>query len=421
MEKLSEEVKENIEYCLNCINRPCMKGCPLSNTMPDIMQCIKNESLEQAYIQLLNNTILGSICGRICPHYKQCMGNCIRGIKGKSVEIGNIEAFVSDYGLENKLYKEIDKTNELKGKNIAVIGGGPAGITCSYFLSKFGANVTIYEKHEKLGGIIEHGIPDFRLDKEILDKTVKLILDMNINIEYNKQLGKDFNIGDLKEEYDAIFISIGANISTNMNISGESLSGVYGGNELLERRNHPNYEGKNVAVIGGGNVAMDTSRTIKRLGAKNVYVIYRRAREQMPAEEKEIEDAEKDGVKFLFQNNIIKILGKDKVEQIECIKTELVKREGDTRLSPINIEGSNYVIDMDYVIMAVGSKPEEDIITNFAKNKWGYIQVDENMRTSIKNVYAGGDIVGEKATIAWAAKSGKNAAYSIKEDLKSSK
>ena len=191
------------------------------------------------------------------------------------------------------------------------------------------------------------------------------------------------------------------------------MEGVYGGNTLLEKGKHPSYEGKDVAVIGGGNVAMDSARTIKKLGAKHVYVIYRRAEEQMPAERKEIDAAKEEGVEFLFQNNIVKALGNTHVEKIECIKTQLVKKEGETRLSPVNIEGSNYIMNMDYVVMATGSKPEDKVIENFEKNKWGYINVNEQMQTSLNNVYAGGDIVGEKQTVAWAARSGRNAAESI--------
>lgn len=408
-----EEMKEKLEYCLNCKNRPCTNGCPLSNAIPDVIKFAKDGDLDGAYMKLIDTTILGSICGRICPHYKQCMGSCIRGIKGESVSIGNIEAFISDYGLENKLYKNVKIGDELKGKKVAVVGGGPSGITCSYFLKRAGADVTIYEKYKKLGGILSHGIPDFRLNKNVLDKTITAIVDLGINIEYKKELGKDFTIGELKDAYDAVFISVGANLSTKMNIEGEELEGVYGGNELLEKGNHPSYEGKKVAIIGGGNVAMDSARTIKRLGAEKVYVIYRRAEEQMPAEKKEIEDAKLDGVEFLFQNNIVRILGSDKVEKIECIKTELVQKEGESRLSPVNVEGSNYVMDMDYVVMAIGARPEENIIKDFKTNKWGYIDVNEDMETSIKNVYAGGDIAGEKATVAWAASSGRRAAKNI--------
>ena len=202
-----------------------------------------------------------------------------------------------------------------------------------------------------------------------------------------------------------------------MNISGENLEGVYGGNELLEYNNHPEYKEKTVVVIGGGNVAMDTSRTVKRLGAKKVYVIYRRSEEQMPAEKKEIEDAKSEGIEFLFQNNILKIIGESKVQKIECIKTKLVKKEGEDRLSPVNIEGSNYILDTDYVVMAIGAKPDETPLKELITNKWGYIDVDENMRSKESKIYAGGDIIGKNATVAWAAKFGRIAANSIIEDL----
>ena len=415
---MNNEIQEYTKQCLNCKVKPCSnKGCPLQNNIPEFIKLLKENNIEEAYYTLLEKSILGSICGRICPHYKQCMGSCVRGIKGESVRIGEIEAYISDYGIEHDLIKNIEIKDTLKGKKVAVIGGGPAGLTCSYFLAKNGADVTIFEKYQELGGILSHGIPEFRLDKNILKKTIERILSLGIKVEYNMELGRNLNIKDLSNSYDAIFLGIGANISTKMNIPGEELQGVYSGNELLEKNNHPDYKGKKVAVIGGGNVAMDTSRTIKRLGADKVYVIYRRAEEQMPAETKEIEAAKEEGIELLFKNNITKILGKDSVEKIECIKTELVQKEGETRLSPVNIEGSNYLIDMDYVVMAVGSKPEDKVIEDFEKNKWGYVTIDENMRTSIPKVYAGGDIIGEKATIAWAARYGRNAAYSIIEDL----
>ena len=273
---------------------------------------------------------------------------------------------------------------------------------------------------KNFGGILRYGIPDFRLDKDILDKTVEAILSLGIKVEYNKELGRNLSLDDLQKEYDAVVLGFGANIPSKMNIEGEDLDGVYGGNSLLETGNHPSYKGKKVAVVGGGNVAMDCSRTIKRLGADNVYVIYRRAEKQMPAEAKEIEDAKKEGVEFLFQNNIVKILGKDKVEKIECIKTKLVKKEGETREVPVKIENSNYEMNMDIVVMAVGSSPEKSLLDKLGLelNKWGYINVDENCMTSKKNVYAGGDISGSRATVAWASRTGRDAAYKIIENLK---
>ena len=298
---------------------------------------------------------------------------------------------------------------------VLVIGGGPAGLSCSAFLARNGYDVTIYEKYDKLGGILRHGIPQFRLKETIIDDTISKILDLGIQVEYNKELGKDYFLEDLEKQYDAIFLAFGANISSKMEIEGEDLEGIYGGNELLEHRNHPDYTNKKVAIIGGGNVAMDTARTIKKMGAKEVFVIYRRAKKQMPAEEKEIEDAQKEGVNFLFQNNIVKIIGDKKIEKIECIKTELVKKEGETREVPVDINGSNYIIDMDYVVMAVGSKTEEKVVNNLGVEltKKGYIQIDEKYMTSKNKVFAGGDLSGTKATVAWASRSGREAAKEI--------
>ena len=221
------------------------------------------------------------------------------------------------------------------------------------------------------------------------------------------------------ENYDAIFLAFGANITTKMGVEGETLEGVYGGNQLLEHQLHPNYSNKKVAIIGGGNVAMDCARTIKRLGAQEVKVIYRRAEEQMPAETKEIQEAKEEGIEFLFQNNIVRILGKEKVEQVELIKTELVQKEGEIRKVPVNIDNSNYIIDIDYIVMALGSEPEKFVKNLGLKlNKWGRIQIDEKNRTSNSKVFAGGDIAGAKGTVAWAARSGRDAAYSIMEYLK---
>lgn len=405
------EEKEIREYCLNCKVKPCsVKGCPLNNDIPSF---IHEEDYEKAFNILCNTTVLPAICGKICPHEKQCQGSCVRGIKSHPVPIGDMESIIGDMSIKNnyKIPKEIDE--KLVDKKVAVIGSGPAGLTCSAFLARKGVQVTLYEKYNELGGILVHGIPEFRLPKQTVKDTISKILDLGIKVELNKELGKNLNIEDLSGKYDAVFVGIGANIPSKMNIPGEDLEGVYGGNTLLETGNHPSYEGKTVAVIGGGNVAMDSARTIKRLGAKQVYVIYRRAEEQMPAERKEKESAKEEGIEFLFQNNIVKVLGNTHVEKIECIRTQLVKKEGEDRLSPVNIEGSNYIMDMDYVVMATGSKPEEKVIENFEKNKWGYIAVNEKMQTSIKNVYAGGDIAGEKQTVAWAARSGRNAAESI--------
>ena len=416
---MNEEIQKYAEYCLNCPMKPCsQKGCPLNNDIPAFIKQVKERNIEEAFKILSKTTVLGSICGRICPHMKQCQGSCVRGIKGEPVQIGKLEAYVFDEALKNGWYKNIEKTDELKGKKIAVVGGGPAGLTCSSFLARSGADVTIYEKYDKLGGILDHGIPEFRLEKDILEKTIEAILSIGIKVEYNRELGRNLALKELENEYDAIFLSFGANIPSKMNIEGEDLEGVYGGNSLLEYGNHPSYKGKKVAVIGGGNVAMDCCRTIKRLGADKVYVIYRRAEKQMPAEVKEIAEAKEEGIEFLFQNNIVKILGDKKVEKIECIRTKLVKKEGETREVPINIEGSNYEMDMDYVVMAVGSSPEKELLGKLEQsgielNKWGYIQVDENHRTSNEKVFAGGDLAGDKSTVAWVARAGRDVARTI--------
>lgn len=429
-----EKIDELSNYCLNCKIKPCQKGCPLGNDIPEFIKNVKEGNYEQAYKVLSKTTVLESVCGRICPHMSQCMGNCVRGIKSYPVSIGELEAFVGDLAVKNN-YKMDDissdiyswdnnvfddkNTGDKTRKKIAVIGSGPAGLTCSAFLARSGFDVTIYEKYDKLGGILRHGIPGFRLDKNILDNTINKILDLGINVEYNKELGVNISLEELSKNYTAVFIAIGANIPWKMGIKGEDLNGVFGGNSLLEKNEHPNYEGKNVAIIGGGNVAMDCARTINKMGARKVTVIYRRAEEQMPAERKEIEDSKNEGVEFLFQTNIIGISGKNKVEEIECIKTELVQKEGETRLSPVDIEDSNFKLDMDYVVMAIGSTVEENIVGNLGleRDKKGYIKVDDNYQTSMKNVFAGGDVTGTKATVAWAARTGRNVAEYIMKNF----
>lgn len=415
---MEEKMKEKANYCLNCKIKPCSnKGCPLGNDIPSFIQAFKNGNIEKAYEILARTTVLSPICGRICPHQKQCEGSCVRGIKSEPVSIGEIEAFIGDTALKNE-YKFPEKESN-KNKKVAVVGGGPAGLTCSAFLARKGYKVTIYEKYNKLGGLLVHGIPDFRLPKDIVEQVVKQILDVGIDVEYEKELGKNLSIEQLKENYDAIFLAFGANISSKLGIEGENLQGVYGGNELLEYQNHPDYTNKKVAIIGGGNVAMDCARTIKRLGAKDVSVIYRRAEEQMPAEKLEVKEAKQEDVKFLFQYNIVKIKGEKSVEKVELIKTKLVKKEGESREVPINIEGSNETIPMDIVVTALGSKPEEFVNTLGLKlNKWGNIEINDKKQTSIENIFAGGDLAGEKGTVAWAAKSGRDAAEAIGEYLK---
>ena len=417
---MNKEIQEKVDYCLNCKIKPCeLKGCPLGNHIPEMIKLLKEEKYKEAYIEISKTTVLPGVCGRICPHKKQCQGSCVRGIKGEPVSIGDLEAFTFDKA--NELgYSLVDcyEKSEKINKKVAVVGGGPAGLTCAAFLAKAGVDVTIYEKYDQLGGILVHGIPDFRLPREIIKDSISKILELGINVEYNQELGKNITLNELKKKFDAIFLSVGANKSSKMGVDGEDLEGVYGGNELLEYANYPDFTNKIVAVVGGGNVAMDCCRTIKRMGAKEVKVIYRRAEKQMPAEEKEIAEAKAEGIEFLFQNNIAKIIGKKNVEKLELIKTKLIKKEGESREVPVNIDGSNYQIDVDIVVMALGSQVSDEILTlGLTLNKWGNIIVNENYKTSDKKIYAGGDLAGMKGTVAWAAKSGREAAENILNDL----
>ena len=268
-----KEIYEKVNYCLNCKIKPCsQKGCPLNNNIPEFIKDVKEEKYKEAYQVLSETTVLPGVCGKICPQIKQCQGNCVRGIKGEPVSIGDIESFIFQKAVEQgyslKDVIGIQENSKLANKKVAIIGGGPAGLTCGAFLAKDGVDVTIYEKHDYLGGLLVHGIPEFRLSKEIVKETVNRILDLGIKVEYNKELGKNLSLEELEQNYDVIFLSIGANNPSKMGVKGENLEGVYGGNELLEYKIHPNYEGKIVSVIGGGNVAMDCARTIKRLRCK---------------------------------------------------------------------------------------------------------------------------------------------------------
>lgn len=268
-----EEIQEKANYCLNCKVKPCsLKGCPLNNNIPDFIKEIKEENYKEAYKILCQTTVLPGVCGRVCPHMKQCQGSCVRGIKGEPVNIGDLEVFVFDKAIEENLklkdYMPQKINEKLKSKKVAIIGGGPSGLTCSAFLAKEGIQVTIFEKYNYLGGILVHGIPNFRLDKNVVENTVKQILDLGVQVKYEMELGKNLKLEELEDQFDAIFLCIGANKSGKMGVEGENLIGIFGGNELLEFNKHPNYTGKIVSVIGGGNVAMDCARTIKKLRSK---------------------------------------------------------------------------------------------------------------------------------------------------------
>lgn len=408
------ELNELLTNCESCVIKPCQIGCPLNNDITGFIKELKNNNYKGAYDILSNTTVLMSLCGRICPHFQQCQGKCVKGVSFDAVEIGKLEAMVGDLALENGW--TISSPADTK-YHVAVIGGGPAGLTCAAFLRRNGINVTIYEKHDYLGGIMVHGIPEFRLPKSLVKKVTDNIVSLGIDVKYNQEFGKDYSLEDLKNNYDAIFIGVGANLSNKMDIPGEELTGVYGGNELLENKTHPDYKDKVVIVSGGGNVAMDVSRTAKRMGAKRVIVVYRRSENEMPADKKEIEEARKDGVEFLFLTTITKVLGTDKVEKIEVLKNELVQKEGEKRLSPVPIEGSNYEIEADYVMMAIGSHSDAFISKLNLEQEKGRITIDKDGRTSDPKVFSGGDIAGTKGTVAWASRAGRNAAYSILDYL----
>lgn len=413
---------EKANCCVSCVTKPCQIGCPFNNDITSFIKDIKNKDYYHAYEVLSKTTVLPAICGRICPYDKQCQGACVKKISFATVRIGELETFIGDLSIENDWMIPKKELSSRNGK-VGIIGGGPAGLVCAAFLAINGISSVIYEKHNYLGGILYHGIPDFRLPKDILKKTIDKILALGVEVKFNQELGKDIFLEELEKKYDAIFLGIGGNISLQMHIPGEYLEGVYGGNELLENKSHPPYYGKTVVVSGGGNVAMDVSRTVKRLGAKHVYVIYRRSEKEMPATRKEIFDAKKDGIEFLFQHNILKIDGVTKVKGVEVIKTNLVQKEGESRLSPVNMEGSNYHISCDYVVMAIGSTVEESVVSTLGLERTarGKVKIDSEGRTSNEKVFAGGDLTNTPGTVAFAGRSGRDAAYAILDYLESIK
>ena len=411
-------VLDKASVCVSCVTKPCQMGCPFRNDITSFIRDVKSKNYKHAYEILCQTTVLPSVCGRVCPYDKQCQGACVKGVSYDAVRIGEIEAFLGDMAIDEGW--PIGRREDLKrDERVAIVGGGPAGLVCAAFLARNGIRPVIYEKHDYLGGILYHGIPEFRLPKDILKKTIDKILELGVDVELGMSLGRDISLEELEKRYDAIFLGIGGNVSSMMHIPGEDLVGVYGGNELLESGVHPDYTGKSVVVSGGGNVAMDVSRTVKRLGASHVYVIYRRGEKEMPATQSEIADAKSDGVEFLFQHNILKIDGIRNVRGVEVIKTELVKKEGETRLSPVNIEGSNYHIPCDYVMMAIGSQVEDEVVSQLGleRNSRGKIKIDPDGRTSKKNIFAGGDLTPTPGTVAFAGRSGRDAAFSILEYL----
>lgn len=411
MEKEKLEVKIAASKCETCVTKPCQIGCPLNIDIPEFVENVKNNNYEEAFKVLCKSTVLPSVCGKICPVDKQCQGSCAKKVSYDPVEIGKIESYVGDLAVENgwKLPRK-DKKKE----RIAVIGSGPSGLTCAGFLAENGYQVTIYEKHEYLGGLLYHGIPKFRLNKELVSKVIKQILDLGMEVKTNVSLGKDISLKELEKEYDAVFLGLGANVSKMMGLSGEELNGVYGANELLENLVQVDYTSKRVVVIGGGGVSIDMARTAIKEGASEVGIIYRRSRSEMSAEMNDIRAAKKEGIKFLFQTNVIKVIGEDKVTGIECVKTTLDKEK-----KAINVEGSNFVIDTDVVIMAVGSRADSELLESLKLDvkENGYLMVNSNNQTSNPKIFAAGDLTGAKSTVAWACRNGRDTAYSIMKFL----
>lgn len=411
MEKEKLEVKIATSKCETCVTKPCQIGCPLNIDIPEFIENVKNNNYGEAFKVLCKSTVLPSVCGKICPVDKQCQGSCAKKVSYDPVEIGKIESYVGDLAVENgwKLPRKGKKK-----ERIAVIGSGPSGLTCAGFLAENGYQVTIYEKHEYLGGLLYHGIPKFRLNKELVSKVIKQILDLGMEVKTNVSLGKDISLKKLEKEYDAVFLGLGANVSKMMGLSGEELNGVYGSNELLENLVQVDYTSKRVVVIGGGGVSIDMARTAIKEGASEVGIIYRRSRSEMSAEMNDIRAAKKEGIKFLFQTNVIKVIGEDKVTGIECVKTTLDKEK-----KAINVEGSNFVIDTDVVIMAVGSRADSELLESLKLDvkENGYLMVNSNNQTSNPKIFAAGDLTGAKSTVAWACRNGRDTAYSIMKFL----
>ena len=378
--------------CASCVTKPCQLGCPLDNDITGFIKEIKNKNYDEAFNILTKTTVFMPICGRVCPHTKQCEGLCAMGVSYKSVSIGTLEAFVGDYALKKKLW--IDSP-DVTAKKVAVVGGGPSGLTCAAFLRRNGIGVTIYEKHDYLGGLLMHGIPDFRLPRKVIRDITNNIVNLGIEVKYNKCLGKDISLGELEKNYDAVYLAIGANEANNLNIPGEELLNVYGANELLEYKPKINYKKKTFVVIGGGNTAMDVARTIIRKGA-NVNVIYHKTLALMSAEKKEIRAAKKEGVEFIFNTDIVKINGTKRVKSVQL-------KNGD---KVINME-------CNYVIKAIGSHSEKLVKRLKLEKNGNSIKIDSDGRTNNPKIFAGGDVAGTKSTVAWASRAGRNAAYAI--------
>jgi glutamate synthase (NADPH/NADH) small chain len=434
-----EEAVQEASRCLQCKNAPCIEGCPVEIDIPGFINAIKERRFADAIEMIMETNNLPAICGRVCPQEDQCEKACVLMKTGKPINIGSLERFAADQkrtaAPSSGTSKDEDIPRTGKGEKIAVIGSGPAGLICAADLAKAGYNVTIFEALHKPGGVLTYGIPEFRLPKEIVEEEVEGVRKLGVDVKYNYVIGKIKTIESLREEgYKAFFIATGAGLPYFMGIEGESLNGVYSANEFLVRVNlmkaykFPEYDtpinvGKRVAVIGAGNVAMDSARCAVRLGAEKVYIIYRRTEVEMPARIDEIHHAQEEGIEFHLLTNPVRILGGDKgrVEKIVCRKNELGELDESGRRRPVPIEGSEFEMDMDTVVIAIGNGPNPLLLKTIKELKIGRkgnIESDENGQTNIEDIFAGGDIVTGSATVIAAMGAGKKAARAIDEHVK---
>lgn len=429
-----EMAMEEAARCLHCPKKPCMDGCPVNVPIPGFIEKVAEGDFEAAYEIITSENALPAICGRVCPQENQCEGRCVRGIKGEPVGIGRLERFVADYHMAHTAPVPVEIRKN--GKKVAVVGCGPSGLTCAGELAKKGYEVTIFEALHKAGGVLSYGIPEFRLPKDLVAKEIENVKKLGVDIETNVIIGRSMTIDDLMEDgYQAVFVGSGAGLPRFLNIPGENLLGVYSANEFLTRVNlmkayrfpetpTPVKVGKSVAVVGAGNVAMDAARTAKRLGAEQVYIVYRRGEEEVPARKEEVHHAREEGIIFKLLNNPCEIHGEDGwVTGIEVVRQELGEPDASGRRSPVPVEGSNYIIPVETVVIAIGQSPNPLIrqtTPGLDTQKWGGIIVNEDtMETSKAGVYAGGDTVTGAATVILAMGAGKKAAKAIDEALSS--
>jgi len=427
-----EQAVDEANRCLDCKNKPCVGGCPVSIDIPAFISKIKERKFDEAYDIISKSASLPAVCGRVCPQENQCEKRCVRGIKGEPVAIGRLERFVADW--HNKKSDIKAEKPISNGKKVAIIGSGPAGLACAGDLAKKGYDVTVFEALHLAGGVLVYGIPEFRLPKEIVKKEIDGLKNLGVKIETNMVIGKIESIDELFEEgFEAVFVGSGAGLPKFMNIPGENLKGVYSANEFLTRINlmkaykntsaTPIMPAKNIAVVGGGNVAMDAARCALRLGAENVYIVYRRSEDELPARKEEVEHAKEEGVQFKILTNPTEILGDENkfVTGMKCIEMELGEPDERGRRKPIPKENSEFILDCDCVIMSIGTSPNpliKSTTEGLATEKWGGIIADENGFTSREGVFAGGDAVTGAATVILAMGAGKKAAGAIDEYIR---